>query len=143
MAEPIGKLHHRMSAPSRGSSVQAMAMRATNTPNARIRSGATTAPFARTVEKRTSVAPNRMKLQLAMNWIWRAIGTAGLSGPTNSTIAGRSNRRSSATTSPVMPTLPTRPARVIRPTRSHLPAPIFCAAIAETAAPSASAGIWT
>jgi Na+-driven multidrug efflux pump len=33
--------------------------------------------------------------------------------------------------------------RVIRLTRSHLPAPIFCAAIALTAAPSAIAGIWT
>ena len=34
------------------------------------------------------------------------------------------------------------PLRVIAPTRSHLPAPIFCAAIALTAAPTAIDGIW-
>ena len=44
---------------------------------------------------------------------------------------------------PVMSSAWTIPTRVIRPTRSHLPAPIFWAAIALTAAPSAIAGICT
>jgi hypothetical protein len=106
-------------------------------------SGAITAPFARTTPKNTIVMPNRMKFQVAISWMWRAIGSAGLCPPRNSASAGRSTNSSSTTRPPVRARLSRRPARVICATRSHRPAPIFCAAMALTAAPIAIAGICT
>ena len=61
-----------------------------------IASGAHTAPPARIVAENTIVTPNSMKLHTASNWMWRASGTASLSGPRNNTSAARSNVSSSA-----------------------------------------------
>ena len=48
----------------------------------------------------------------------------------------------STTTEPVSSTLYSTPMRAMRVTRSHLWAPTFCAVMAETAMPTANAGIW-
>ena len=64
-------------------------------------SGISTAPFARTVENSTIVTPKMTKFQLAISWIWRAIGKAGLVSGTNSVITCRSNRMTIATITPV------------------------------------------
>ena len=52
-------------------------------------------------------------------------------------------RPASAAAAPVMATPQRTPDRAIWSTRSHLPAPTFWAAMEETAAPRAMAGIWT
>ena len=72
-----------------------------------------------------------------------AIGSAGLSGPMNSASTDRSASVISTISAPVISSDWTMPTRVIAPTRSHFPAPMFCATMALTAAPRAIAGIWT
>ena len=67
-------------------------------------SGAQTAPFARTVANSTIVIPNRMKFHVAMTWICRAIGSAGLSPPMNSAITDLSARVRSTTSAAVIAT---------------------------------------
>ena len=85
-----------------------------------------------------------MKLQLAISWMCRAIGDrrAVAAEEQRQHRAGRP-AMSSAISAPVSTMLMTDAgARDRGPTRSQRPAPIFCAAIALTAAPIAIAGIW-
>ena len=106
-------------------------------------SGPHTAPLARTVANSTMVTPNSRKFQVASSWMCRAIGSAGLSAPRNSAEHGAVGERQQHDQRAGDQQRLDDPERVIWPTRSQLPAPIFCAAIALTAAPSAIAGIWT
>ena len=59
-------------------------------PTARMISGTHTAPLARTVPNSTIITPNSRKFQVARRWMWRAIGSAGLSAPMNRASTGRS-----------------------------------------------------
>ena len=70
----------------------------------RMNSGAHTAPLARTVANRTIVTPNRTKFQVAIRWMCRAIGSAGLSPPMNKAITGRSLSVMSTTSAAVIAT---------------------------------------
>ena len=97
-------------------------------------SSGTTGAVSRIVLDKTIDTPNRMKLHATILWMCIAIGTAGLSGVRNRPRSGRSTKVSATTIVPVSKTLIPAPDQAMRSTRSHLFAPIFCAAMALTAA---------
>ena len=104
--------------------------------------GIHTAPPARIVPLITIVTPKKMKFHAAISWMWRAIGTAGLSPPRNSAKTCRSTSRIISASAPVITKLTIIPALVSSSSRCHCFAPIYCAAIALIAPPIAIAGIW-
>ena len=87
--------------------------------------------------------PNSTNDQATTALMWRAMPTAPDSPGRKMPSDPRSNHSSAPTSRPVIAKLKATPVRVIAATRSQRPAPMFCAAIDDTLAPSASAGIWT
>ncbi|MCY1453072.1 hypothetical protein D9M71_700390 [compost metagenome] len=110
---------------------------------ARISNGGTTAPVERTTPDTTNVTPKNRKDHTEMWLRWRPISSAGLSPGRNSASVLRSSRMIGAINAPVSRKLNSTPVRAVACTRSQRPAPTFCAAIDEHAAPMAIAGICT
>ena len=110
---------------------------------ARMISGGTTAPVDRTTPDSTKVMPKKMNEPMAMRFRWRAASSAALPSGRNQPRVCRSASSTRATSTPVIPRLHSTPARAVPLTRSHRPAPTFCAAMVAQAAPIAMAGICT
>ena len=95
------------------------------------------------VASTTKVTPKNRNDHTAMWLRWRAMSSAALASGRNQDRVVRSSRISGAIRAPVSRKLKPMPCLLVEATRSHRPAPTFCAAIEEQAAPIAIAGICT
>lgn len=105
------------------------------------KSGAITAPVARTTPNSTVEIPRKANDHVTMRLMWLAIRSACEPAGTNKPNACVSRISIMSTIEQVYRMLYTTPMRAIEFTRSHLHAPTFCAAMEETAMLTANAGI--
>ena len=110
---------------------------------ARMSTGAITAPVERTTPASTKVTPKKRKEPMAMWLRWRATSSEGLPPGRNQPSTWRSSSTMRTIRLPVIKRLPSMPALAVALTRLQSPAPTFCAAMDEQAAPMAMAGICT
>ena len=123
-------------------SATANGKRTTSNAIVRMISGATTAPVARTTPKSVSEMPKKMKDGVTIRFMWLAISSAAEAGGRNRPNIQVLSASIASTIEPVSSTLYSTPTRAMAVTRGHLPAPTFCAVMADTAMPTAKAGIW-
>src|ERR1700674_5164173 len=139
ITEEIGKLHQMASACQRFKTEKANGTRINHREMASITNGAITAPVARTTPKRTIDVPKKRNDQMTMEF--RCADTVRAAPPVgkNTLSASLLNKTTIVINEPTIKKLNNTPVVATLLTRSHLPAPTFCAAIDDAAAPIASA----
>src|ERR1700722_18503787 len=141
MTDEIGKLHQIASACQRSRTEKANGTRINHNEMISMMSGAITAPVARTTPKSTIDVPKKRNDQMTMRLRCTDRSSAAPWAGKNRLRACWLNTTTVVIKEPPIKKLNSTPVVATLPTRSHLPAPTFCAAIEEAAAPMASAGI--
>src|SRR6202163_4481063 len=143
LTEEIGKLHQIASACQRSRIEKANGTRINHREMTNMMSGAMTAPVARTTPKSTIDVPKKRNDQMTMRLRCADTVKAAPSVGKNRLKACLLSKKTIVIKEPPIKRLNSTPVVATLPTRSHFPAPTFCAAIEDAAAPMASTGICT
>src|SRR5271154_1519284 len=130
-----GKLHQMASACQRSSTEKANGTRMNHKEMTSMTSGGMTAPVARTTPKSTIDVPKKRNDQMTMAFRCADTSSAAPSGGRNRLKACLFNTKTRVIREPPIKKLNSTPVAATLPTLSHFPAPTFCAAMDDAAAP--------